>query len=193
MLADERNEPAAGWSLVTIALAVLALHVLFGIGIVLSPPLREATDAVRPLVLLTELPSRLSVVVSGDFVAGDPVVSIPLPHAAVPVLPAQPDTDGVIVDAAAADDAEVSRVCGAWPVQRWRHDDAQQDPSVLVRVEADGRVSDSRWLVSTGSVDRDAALRHCLLTLARLTPIRLEGQVVPGWQKLKPLDISSRR
>jgi hypothetical protein len=193
MLADERYDPPAGGSLVMIALAVLALHLLFGVGIVLSPPLRESTDAVRPLVLLTELPSPITVVASGGFVADDPMISIPLPHAAVPVLPATPDTDGVIVDAAGADNAEVSRVCGTWPVQRSLHDEAQQDPSVLVRVEADGRVSDSRLLVGTGSADRDAALRHCLLTLARLTPIRLDGQIVPAWQRLKPLARSSRR
>jgi hypothetical protein len=142
---------------------------------------------------LTELPSPITVVASGGFVADDPMISIPLPHAAVPVLPATPDTDGVIVDAAGADNAEVSRVCGTWPVQRSLHDEAQQDPSVLVRVEADGRVSDSRLLVGTGSADRDAALRHCLLTLARLTPIRLDGQIVPAWQRLKPLARSSRR
>jgi hypothetical protein len=182
-----------GWSVVMIALAVLALHLLFGVGIVLSPPLRESTAAVRPLVLLTELPSPITTVASGGWVGGDPVLSIPLPHAAVPVLPAPPDTGDVIVDAAGADDAAVSRVCGAWPVQRSRTDDAEQDPSVLVRVEADGRVSDSRLVVGTGSADGDAALQHCLSTLARLTPFRLDGQIVAAWQRLKPLARSSRR
>jgi len=178
---------------VMIALAVLALHLLFGIGIVLSPPLRAATDAARPLLLLNELPSPMTGVASGGFVAGDPTVSIRLPHAAVPVLPAPTDTGGVILDATGADNAEVTRLCGAWSSQRWPHADAQRDPSVVVRIEDDGRVSDTRVLVGTGSTDRDAALQHCLLTLARLTPLRLDGQIVPGWQRLKPLARSSRR
>ncbi len=178
-----------------IALAVLALHLIFGLGVALSPPLRGASAAGRPLVLLTELPPP-SMSASTGTVAVDldlPVeVSVAPPRPATPKLPGAPDTDGVIVDAAPADDAQVARICGLGAIQR-AYRDAEQVTDVLVRVEADGRVSDSRLLVGTGSSDHDAALRHCLSTLARLTPIRLDGQIVPAWQRLKPLVRSSRR
>lgn len=178
-----------------IALAVLALHLILGLGVALSPPLRGASAAGRPLVLLTELPQP-SLSASTGTVAVDlnlPVdVSVAPPRPATLKLPAAPDTDGVIVDAAPADDAQVARICGAWSIQRSRRDAAEQDTTVLVRVEADGRVSDSRLLVGLGSADRDAALQHCLLTLARFTPIRLEGEAVAAWQKLHALSTSRR-
>jgi len=178
-----------------IAVTVLVLHLMLGLGVALSPPVRGASAASRPLVLLTELPQP-SLSASTGTVAVDlnlPVdVSVAPPRPATLKLPAAPDTDGVIVDAAPADDAQVARICGAWSIQRSRRDAAEQDTTVLVRVEADGRVSDSRLLVGLGSADRDAALQHCLLTLARFTPIRLEGEAVAAWQKLHALSTSRR-
>jgi hypothetical protein len=172
------------------AVAVLALHLLFALGIALSPALPRASDAPKPLVLLSELPSIMTVPSAGPL-DWNPQLALAPPHPSLPVLPATPDTDGTIVAAADADAMQVSRICRAWPAGRGRHDDAQPPLSVLVRVAEDGRVLDSRLLVGTGAADRDAALQHCLLTLARFTPFRVDGHPVTAWQKVQPLGAAS--
>jgi hypothetical protein len=172
------------------ALAVLALHVLFGLGIALSPPLRAPRGASKPLVLLTDLAPAMTRP-GVEPIAVDLNLSVPLPRRPLPAVPVAHDDDGVIVDAAAADATQVARICRAWSDPRGRRGDAQQDLSVLVRVAEDGRVLDSRLLVGTGSADRDAALLHCLLTLAKLTPLRIEGHAVTAWQRLYPLDATN--
>jgi hypothetical protein len=168
------------------ALAVLALHVLFGLGIALSPPYRAMPGTRKPLVLLTDLSPAVTRPSVADITV-DINLSVPLPRRSLPVVPVAHDDDGVIVDAAPADAIQVARICRAWSDPRGRRGDAQQTLSVLVRVAEDGRVLDSRLESGTGSADRDAALLHCLLTLAKLTPFRSEGHAVTAWQRLNPL------
>jgi hypothetical protein len=175
-----------------IVLAVLALHLVFGLGVALSSRLRGPTTLSKPLVFLTDMPAATPDA-STDAAASHLKVSVARPRPPMPVLPAPPDANGVIVDAKPADDVQVMRICGAWSMQRGRHDDSQPAPSVLVRVDEDGRVTDSRFVVGSGSADRDAALQHCLLTLVRLTPLRLDGHAVAAWQKLNASRAESSR
>jgi len=176
------------------ALVVLSLHLLLGVGIVLSPPSRGTSGASKPLAFLTELPPPLSSpsthaidlhlsIPDASMAVRSPPHPMPMP---VPVPASSPDMDGVIVEAAQSDAAQVARICHAWHRQRWREDDAHPAASVLVRVEESGRVSDTRLIVGSGSPDQDEALQHCLLTLARLTPRQLDGQAIAAWQRLDP-------
>jgi hypothetical protein len=168
----------------TIGFTVLTLHVLFVLGIAFSSPWHGASAALHPLVLLAELPPPLTSASRGGGIAVDLDLSIAPPRPANLQFPAEPDTEGVIFDAAEADSAQVARICGAWRAQRRTRDPAEQEATVLVRVDADGRVSDSRLLVGSGSTEHDAQLQHCLLTLARLTPVKLDGHATPAWQRL---------
>ncbi len=178
----------------TIGFTVLTLHVLFVLGIAFSPSWRSASGAVHPLVLLTELPPPLTSASRGGGIAVHLDLSVAPPRPANLKLPAVPDIRGVILDAAEADSAQVARICGAWRARRSGREEDAQESTVLVRVDADGRVSDTRLLVGSGSTERDAELQHCLLTLARLTPLELDGHVIAAWQRLHaPTQNSSRR
>jgi hypothetical protein len=178
----------------TIGFTVLTLHVLFVLGIAFSPPWRGASGAMHPLVLLTELPTPLTSTSRGNGIAVDLDLSFAPPHPAKLKLPAVPDAEGVMLDAAEADSAQVARICSAWREQPLRREEDAQESTVLVRVDADGRVSDTRVLVGSGSTERDAELQHCLLTLARLTPVELDGHVIAAWQRLHaPTKDATRR
>jgi hypothetical protein len=178
----------------TIGFTVLTLHVLFVLGIAFSPPWRGASAAMHPLVLLTDLPPPLTSRSAVSGIALDLDLSIAPPRPANLKLRAVPDTEGVILDAVEADSTQVARICGAWRARRLGREENAQASTVLVRVDADGRVSDTRLLVGSGSTERDAELQHCLLTLARLTPLELDGHVIAAWQRLHaPAQHSSRR
>jgi hypothetical protein len=177
-----------------IALAVLALHLLFGFGIALAPTVGAPAGVSRRLVVVTELPPPVTSQSAGAIALN---LSLPLapprpPRPPIPVLPVSPHP-GVIVDAVPADVAQVTRICGAWVPQRGSRGAVSREPEILIRVEADGRVSDTRLLAGTGSVERDAALEHCLLTFARLTPISVEGHAVAAWQTLRAPPIGGPR
>ncbi len=160
-----------------IILGVLGLHLLIGLGVALSPPRQSAEAAVKPLVLLTELPAPVHTQVRLD-------VAVPLPRITQAIAVTPPSSDGVILETAPADAAELARTCAANTVQRSR--DLRPTPprlNVLLRVDTDGRVSDSRIIEGSGSESRDAAMLQCLLSHARLQPARVAGRAVVAWQR----------
>jgi hypothetical protein len=173
----------------------LAVHLLVGAGMVMSPAWRGTGLASKPPALVTELPATSG---RASTHADLPIdLSVPRPHPLMPLLSAlraseDAQPDGVIVDAAPADASQVSRICAS-PGRRSRLDRSAEEPTVLIHVDENGRVSEGRLLVGSGSDDRDAALLHCLLTLARLTPAHLDGRAVAAWQRLQPLQAETSR
>jgi len=170
-----------------IALVVLVVHVAVVLGLATSGSGRDASRTHRPLLLLSAVPGSLRVGVPAVGVDIRRSVQLKplLPALASPALPAvEPEPDGAILDAGAADTVEVLRICGAGMMQRPRATDEPHELDVVVRVEADGRVSDGRIIEGSGSESRDAALVHCLMTSARLNPTIADGHAVGSWLRL---------
>jgi hypothetical protein len=64
---------------------------------------------------------------------------------------------------------------------------AAQSPAItlLVRVERDGRVSDSRIELGSGTQRFDESVQQCLSDYGWLTPQRVNGQPISSWQRLR--------
>ena len=56
--------------------------------------------------------------------------------------------------------------------------------TVLVRVERDGHVTDTKIEVGSGVPSVDAAAQRCISASALLTPRRLNGERVLSWQRV---------
>jgi hypothetical protein len=171
-----------------IALGVLVVHVAVVLALARSGFNRDSSRTQQPLLLLSA--------VSGPLHSGIPGVGVDLGTSvnlkplitvlAAPTLPpAEPEPDGAILDAAPADTAQVLRICGAGTMPRPRATVQSRELEVVVRVEADGRVSDGRIIAGSGSDSRDAALVHCVMASARLNPSVLDGHAVESWQRLR--------
>lgn len=61
---------------------------------------------------------------------------------------------------------------------------AAAELTLLVHVETDGRVSDSKVEVGSGVPKVDEAVQRCLVGHGLLTPRRINGAAVASWQRL---------
>jgi hypothetical protein len=161
------------------ALVVSSLHIVLGLWLWSLPGvLRPISANPTQLVLLDPIPAQRS--------AAHPTAPLDIPAPTLPPLampsirppryidvPQQPvevaltvsgPTDVMISDASAAD---VRRVL-----------------TLLVRVEKDGRISDSKIEVSSGTPRVDQAAQRCLVAHGVLEPHRVNGEPIPSWQRV---------
>jgi TonB family protein len=86
-----------------------------------------------------------------------------------------------------ANPAEVAKVvhsCRAARLARPRSGVREPDLTLLVRVEQDGRVTDSRVEVGSGDARLDNSALGCLREHGLLTPQQLHGESVASWQRV---------
>jgi TonB family protein len=57
--------------------------------------------------------------------------------------------------------------------------------SILIRVEPDGRVSDTRIETGSGDTRADADAQRCLTAFGAFPPSRSQGQPIASWQRLR--------
>ena len=56
--------------------------------------------------------------------------------------------------------------------------------TLLVMVQSDGHVSDSRIELGSGAPVADEALQHCVLARSSFTPRIVDSRPVPSWQRV---------
>lgn len=196
-----RAEPAGvQWDRVTTrgiaAAMVLGLHLIVVRWIFLDPLISaHRTTEDLSLVLLPGLPSveLARGPARGALAAPAPTVLRPEPVAPSLRLPDLPPPAPLYSSAAASDVGQLMRICGG---ARQRRSRTLDDPTVvelLVRVEADGRVSDIATEAGADSQEIDPAADHCLRLRAMFTPNRIEGEPVASWQVLQwPAETAGR-
>jgi hypothetical protein len=121
----------------------------------------------------------------------------PTPHAlrialSVPLAPAslqtlsvqQTSTEESIEEATPGNIARITRVCGAPRSRPSRRAVAVESLSLLVLVEPNGRVSQSRIEHADVVQVPDEPLQHCVLTHVILDPARVHGEPVVSWQRI---------
>jgi hypothetical protein len=181
-----RSSAAAG--------VVAALHLGVGLWLLTSTGTRTHAPAAEPLVLLPASslpPARLAPsdlaaeLPHPDLVRITPIVP-PMPHLPAPpaeiAVPVSASSDVLISEARAADVADLAASCrvpGTRPPSR-----AAAELTLLVHVEKDGRVSDSKVEVGSGVQRVDEAVQRCLGAHGLLTPRRINGAAVASWQRL---------
>jgi hypothetical protein len=118
-----------------------------------------------------------------DLVRVTPILP-PMPHLAESpaeiAVPISASSEVLISEVRGDDVAELAVSCrrpGARP-----HGAAEM--TLLVHVEKDGRVSDSRVEVGSGAPRVDEAMQRCLVEHGLLTPRRINGAGVASWQRL---------
>ncbi len=184
----ERAERARGGTRALAAVAVFALHAAGGLW------LWTATDALRlhhpaqtePLLLLHPITVPTAA-------HSNPVIDIPAPDLLAapppsPTTPRLPKSDQGLIEIAvsisAATDVLISEA-NVRDVQRALEGCGADKSAVtlLVRVEMDGRVSDSR-IEAAGAPPAAGAVQRCLLAHGVLTPRRVNGAAVISWQRV---------
>ena len=192
------------------AAVVIGLHVSVGAWLWWAPT-RLLHPPLESMVLLAEIPALSP---------SRPPIAIDLPRpelsptppsmARFPELPqvptemalsVSPSTDVLIDDANAGDIEGVARVCRAgksMPAPSGDRAPGDRGPGdrsaaliLLVRVEKDGRVSDSRIEAGSGEQRLDEAATRCFLAHGVLTPRRLNGAPVASWQRVHWAMLSS--
>jgi hypothetical protein len=177
------------WATGAAAMAAIAgLHAL-AIGWVLyGANLTAKRSEPPPLVLITlqetagvapQFPRPLAL-------TGPALATIPdfLPRSALPrpVL-AAPASDPIEA-APSANSGQIVRVCGAVLRQQSADKSAASTRSLLLRVETNGRVTDSRSENEQDSVAIDDAARDCIMAHVILAPTRIDGAPVASWQRV---------
>jgi hypothetical protein len=181
---------------------VVALHVTLGAWLLTINGKTEAlrSEVLPPLELLPVVQAAPSDESLADVVVQLPRASIdaaPVPSPTLPRLSAieaapremaisiSSATDVVITAVDAADGAMVARRC----LTRQAHGRATapsfQDMSILIRVETDGRVSDSRIETGSGDARADADAERCLRAYGAFRPARSQGQPIASWQRFR--------
>jgi TonB family protein len=175
--------------------AVVILHASLGAwlwtaGAGLSPaPRVESLILLAPVV--TAAAARPSAV--AELPAPD-LLPVPL-HPDFPTLPRaygsseialsiSSPTDVVISDANAGDVALVLGGCRADKTHRALFVDRPAEITLLVRVESDGRVTDSRVEAGSGRQSLDEAAQRCLRTHGSFEPRRINGAPVASWLRV---------
>jgi hypothetical protein len=189
-----RRDPVA--SRVAALLVAVGLHALLAAGLFLGSDGGPATPkpATPPLVLLAALPHAP--------VAREPI-DVPPPqveavNAPLPVVPKivqfatgpaeiavsiAAATDVLISEANAREVEKVFDGCAA--LGSVAAPDRSREITLLVRVESDGHVSDSKIEVGSGTPRVDAAAQRCFLAHGELSPHRVNGAAIASWQRVK--------
>jgi hypothetical protein len=180
---------------------VVALHVALGAWLLTTSGKTDSLPSVLPplevLPVIQAAPTReslagVSVQLSPVSIDPTPVPSPTLPRlSAIEAAPPEMAisisfaTDVVITAANADDGATVARRCATREASRRAAPLSFQDMSILIRVETDGRVSDSRIETSSGDARADADAERCLRVYGAFHPARSQGQPIASWQRLR--------
>jgi hypothetical protein len=177
----------------TAAGMVVALHLGIGMWLLTSTGTQSRAPAAEPLVLLPEFahptsrlaPSELAAELPHpDLVRVTPILP-PMPHLAESpaeiAVPVSTSSDVLISEARGDEVADLAVSCKMLRARPLR---AAAEMTLLVHVERDGRVSDSRVEVGSGAPRVDEAVRRCLVEHGLLTPRRINGAAVASWQRL---------
>jgi hypothetical protein len=172
---------------------VVALHLGIGIWLVTSSGTQSHAPAVEPLFLLPEsvrqserqAPSELAAEFPHPDLIRVTPISPPMPH--LPEPPAEiavsvSAPNEVLISEARGDEVADLAVSCKMPGAQPRR--AAAEMTLLVHVEKDGRVSDSRVEVGSGAPRVDEAVQRCLVEHGLLTPRRINGAAVASWQRL---------
>jgi hypothetical protein len=189
-----RREPRGETSRALAVVAVIGLHASFGGWLWMSSNAHRLHPPLESLVLLEPLPAPVAT--HTDLVADLPapdLLPMPLTLPKLPMLAHEPNeiavsvsatTDVLIGDANAREVEEVLRGCSGAKTRPALPPDRSADITLLVRVEKDGRVSDSKIEVGSGTQRVDQAAQRCLLAHGVLTPRRVSGAPVASWQRV---------
>jgi hypothetical protein len=182
---------ASGVSYCVLAL-VIGLHAFAVAWLWLAPPVLIASDVAEAPSLIVVTGPRAPVV------ARNPVAwRAPAPHAlsialSVPLAPAslqtlsvqRASTEESIEEAPPGNIARITRVCGAPRSRPSRRAADVESRNLLVLVEPDGHISQSRIEHASVVQVLDEPLQHCVLTHVILDPARVHGEPVVSWQRV---------
>lgn len=180
------------------AIVVVALHALALSGIFLvtqvhtsapapAAPLEVFGIARQPLITLAEIASDLPPPEPSQprtLAAKLPSLSLPAGATEIAITVSR-STAVLIGEANPAEVAKVARSCGAARPADLASGQRVPDLTLLVRVEQDGRVTDSRVEVGSGIGRFDESVRACLQAHGMLTPHRIDGVSVASWQRVR--------
>lgn len=177
------------------AAAVVALHASLGAWLLLPHSPRPIAPVPEPLVLLQTPPAARAepAPIAAELPPPEFVRITPTPPK-LPQLPTGPveiavsitsATDVLISDARAGDVADLVGNCRAPAPQALRPVRSAAEITLLVHVEKDGRVSDSKIEVGSGVAHVDEAIQRCLAARGSLTPRRINGSAVASWQRVR--------
>jgi len=185
-----------------VVVLVIALHVALGSWLLINS---GKTDLLRAAVLpplelqpaIQAAPTHVSHVDVPADLSSASIASLPIQVPTLPRLGAieaappemaisiSPATDVVITTANSAESAIVARRCLARrsisgpPARSFR------DMSILIRVEPDGRVSDTRVETGSGDARADVDAQRCLTDYGAFPPSRSQGHAIASWQRLR--------
>jgi hypothetical protein len=190
-----QREPRRQTSRVLAVVAVIGLHASVGAWLWLSPSApRVLQPPLESLVLLDPVPAPAAA--HQDLMAETPPPDL-LPTTPIllkrPNLPQEPKeiavsvsatTDVLIGEANAREVEEVLKSCSGAKTRAALPSDRSTEITLLVRVEKDGRVSDSKIEAGSGAQRIDEAVQRCLLAHGILTPRRVGTAPVASWQRV---------
>jgi TonB family protein len=176
--------------------AVVVLHASLGAWLWKTWAAHPPAPQVESLVLLA--PVMAAAVARPNAVAQLPAPELlPMPlHPDFPRLPRSQGsseialsissaTDAVISDANARDVALVLGGCRPDMTRTALAVDRLAEITLLVRVESDGRVTDSRVEAGSGQQRLDEAAQRCLRTHGSFAPRRINGAPVASWLRVR--------
>jgi hypothetical protein len=177
--------------MVVVGLHLAGAWMLFGATSRVPP--REEDSALQLVAVLPPSPRSAAPIASAKY---SPALALLSPaHLALELRPWVSDSrpPAQFSDAPAVNVGQVVRICGAALARRRRVPDDSPDVTLLIRVEADGHVSDSKFEAGASAQLIDEATQHCLLSHTVLTPIRIDGEPVASWQRIRWLAGAARR
>lgn len=174
------------------AAVVIGLHAAVGAWLWRAPvSLRQPPP--ESLVLLAEIPTtvarpQLTIDVASPDLSATPALAPKLPElpraASEIAVSISPATAVLIGEANGKDIEEIVGFCAVNKVVSARHADHAAAPIVLVKVEKDGRVSDSRIEKGSGVPRMDEEVVRCLLAHGVFGPYRVDGAPIASWQRV---------
>jgi hypothetical protein len=173
------------------AAIVVAIHAAIAVGLWMTPFAVRRPRVEDPLVLLASLPAErppldlASQVPRPDLMpvalAAPRLTAYPKPAAEV-AISISGSTD-VMIREVSHEETEHIRLDCRRESAGLRPNARTSELTLLVRVERDGHVSDSRIESPSNSPGIDEAVRRCLL-VRKLTPSIVNGAAVTSWQRL---------
>jgi len=188
--------PAARWIRPAAAAFVIALHaaLLAGLWSAVPPPLSAPSSGIPLEVFAVARPPSIRLAELGaDLPQPEPpppIIAARLPSLAIPAAATEiaiTISQSTAVTISEANPMEVANVvlrCGT--ARRAASASGGRGPgmTLLVRVEQDGRVTDSRVEVGSGNERLDESARSCLREHGVLTPQQIRGVSVASWQRV---------
>ncbi|MGA2779119.1 MAG: energy transducer TonB [Steroidobacteraceae bacterium] len=179
------------------AIVVVGIHALAISGILFLTQTQESAPAPaaplevfgitrRPLISLAEIGASLpqpEPPQARTVAARMPSLAIPAGATEIAIT-ISGSTAVVIGEANPAEVASVERNCGAARIEETASRPRAADVTLLVRVDKDGRVTDTRVEAGSGVSRIDDSARACLREHGLLTPQRVHGASVASWQRV---------